>query len=433
MKEIKEKYIYLLIFSIAFIVRIAFLVYNYNLPLWGDAISYHDLAKTLLARHAYIDNTAYTSPPGYPFFLSAVYYIFGENIAAVRIIQVIFDSLLCVLLYWLCRKLFNRTAGLVAGLFWAVYLLFIKASVCLFTESLFTFFLFLSIVCVYRSRERFSYPCAIAIGLLYSALSLTRAVILLFPPFLFAGLIIFGFYRRIKSGELTKKIAVVALAFLLPLSIWTYRNYRVYHAFVPVSTQGGYAFYNGYFPKQGKIYGFNVGGEDVEKALKLGSQAGMSSYLFRKTVEFIKNNPREVLRLGVLKVLYFWSPIDWEVLGEGQAKYNFQYVFMLPFSLFGILFLLKKFKEYIPLYAPLIYMSLIILIFFAVPRFRMPVEPYLAAFFSIGLYRFFHFFRRKYLAAALAVSYALINAFIYFHSAAAKYVLRGIFIRLGLW
>lgn len=433
MKKIKEKHIYIFIFALALVIRALFLFYNYNLPLWGDALAYNQLARTLLEKHAYIDNTAYTSPPGYPFFLSVIYHIFGQRIEIIRIIQIIFDALLCVLLYWLGRRLFNRAIGLIAALFWATYLLFIKASICLFTESLFTFVLFLSIVCIYRSRQHFSYLAALTIGSLYAALSLTRAAILLFWPFLLIILLFSRYYRQVNRRELAKKIAVALIAFIIPISLWTYRNYRVYKTFVPISTQGGYAFYNGYFPVEGKIYGFNVGGKDVEHAMSLDSQTKMSSYLFRKTIEFIKDNPLKVLRLEVLKLLYFWSPIDWEILGEGYARYNFQYVFMLPFGILGMIILWKGFRDYVPLYAPLIYMTAIVLVFFGVPRFRMSVEPYLVLFFAVGLFRFFNFFRNKYLSLALIVSYAVINTIMYFSSATVKFFLKNIFTRLGLW
>src|SRR3989338_6015938 len=190
------------------------------------------------------------------------------------------------------------------------------------------------------------------------------------------------------------------------MSLWTYRNLRVYHAFVPVSTQVGYALYDCYFPKDGKIFGVNIVDNNVLYAKSLNSQTEMSRYLTAKTVEFIKKNPFKVLKLEALKVFYFWVPFDWEMMGVGKGVYNWQYMFMLPFAGFGMFLLLRRFNRHAPLYIPIAYIFLMSLVFYGSPRFRMPVEVYLIIFFAVGMHRFFQASRNKCIPALVSASYA---------------------------
>jgi len=420
------------IFIIALLIRLA-AAYSYSAPLGGDEIAYNDLALQLVKENKFAVSEEYSHPPGYPFFISVIYFIFGCKPFAVRVIQAIFDSALCAMIYWLSCKLFGKKIGLIAALFSVCYLVFIKSAALMLTESIFTFILFLTVIFIYRSREGFSYSNAVITGLLIAILTLIKGVMLLFLPFLALSFIIARFYKGIGAKEFIKKITVLTVSFLLPMSIWVYRNYRVYNTFVPVSTQTGWAFYDSYFPRDGKIFGVNAFDENVLYALSFRSQTMMSGYLKDKAVEFIKNNPVKVLRLEFLKFLYFWCPFDWELMGVGNGVYNFQYVFMMPFAVFAMVWLLKYRDKYLFLYLPVVYLFLMSLLFYGSPRFRMPVEPYVIIFFAAGIFEFFKRYRNKFLPAVICLAYGTVNFFLYMNSAQFKLFLRDGLRGLGIW
>jgi 4-amino-4-deoxy-L-arabinose transferase-like glycosyltransferase len=424
--------IYTTIFLVAFLFRLI-AVLNYHEPLEGDELAYNGLAISILEEGKFEYNASYSRPPGYPFFISIIYFIFGKNPLAVRIAQAILDSFLCILIYVLCKKLFGNIVGLIASFSSAFYTVFIKGTPKFLTETLFIFFLLCVILFIYKAREEFNYKNLTILGSGVAIVAFIKGIMLLFLPFLVLILILTRYYSFLSLEELVKKIGVLLIAFLIPVSIWTYRNYRVYNAFVPISTQGGYALYDCYFPKDGKIFGVNVMDDNVRYAVSTGSQVEMSRYLTKKTLEFIRQQPLKVMKLEFLKILYFWAPFDWEMMGVGKGVYNYQYVFMLPFSFLGMFLLLRKFNSHAPLYSPIVYFLLMSLIFYGSPRFRMVIEPYLIIFFALGIVRFFERFKKKYLPAAIVTSYFVINFIMYLNSDLIKAILRNGAEVIGIW
>lgn len=436
MFKFKEKNIYLYIFLLALFVRIIYVLYNYNLPLEinSDESAYNALAKLIATEGKYYREVeTYSRPPAYPLFMGIIYFLFGHNLIFLRIAQAIIDSLLCMFIYKLCYKLFNNSVALVASLMATFYFIFIHSITRILTESLFTFILFLAIFYIYKIKEKLSYKNMFILGICFAALALTKGITLLFMPFAASLLLLTHFYHPMPLRDVTRKFIFAFIAFLLPLSIWMYRNYIVYRAFIPVSTQTGYALYDSYFPRNGKVFGVSIVDDNVRYAVSLKSQVKMSRFLAAKTLEFIRHNPLKVLKLELLKVLYFWVPFDWEIMRVGKGLYHFQYVFILPFSVFGIFLLMRRHPVYLPLYIPIAYLFLMSLAFYGSPRFRMPIEPFLIIFFAVGMLKFFKLFKNKYIPLSIGTSYAFINFFLYLNSDLLKHICRNVLTSVGVW
>lgn len=425
-------YIYILLFVICFSMRFA-VIHNYSAAFGGDEVAYDKLARVIVTEHKYFTDDEYSHPPVYPFLVSLLYRVWDFNAQAVRIFQALIDSLMCVLMYWLCRKLFNGTTALIASIFAATYLVFVKSAALLFTETLFTFMLLALVCLLYMTKEKFSYLNAAVIGILAAILTLTKGIAMLFLPFLFLALLAVKYHSAYDIKEWSKRAVVIILFFLVSIAPWAYRNYRVYKAFVPVSTQSGWALYSAYFPVEGKKYGFNVIDDNVKYAMSLKSQTAMSDYLTKKALEFIKANPFKVLKLEALKAMYFWSPIDWGIIGGDSGTYNFQYVFMLPFAVFGMFLLLKDINRHIILYFPIVYIFLMCLVFQGGPRFRMPIEPYLIIFFAVGIRHFTEHFKSKLIPLAASVLYAVLNFVLFLNFDLAKQAALSGLRLIGLW
>jgi 4-amino-4-deoxy-L-arabinose transferase-like glycosyltransferase len=399
----------------------------------SDEEVYNNLALSIVNNGSYDTEGSYSRPPLYSFFISIIYFLFGQNFIIVRIIQAILDSLMCVLIYELCRRLFTGPIAWTASLMSACYLLFIKGASRFLTEPLFTFLLFLAVFYIYKTKDKSNFWNLSILGILISALTLIKGIGILFLPFLFLIFIAIDFYKPSSYKDVIKKFIVISFAFIIPMSIWTYRNYKVYHALIPVSTQTGYALYDCYFPKDGKIFGVNVDDDNVRYAMSLNSQVEASRYLTGKTFEFIKRHPFKILKMEILKVLYFWAPFDWEVMGIEKGVFNFQYMFILPFSFFGIFLLMRRFSQYAPLYIPILYLFLMSLMFYGSPRFRMPIEPFLIIFFAAGIARFFKVFSNKSIPFLIAGSYACVTIAMYLYTDMVKIFIRDIAKCIGIW
>lgn len=432
-KKYKNSLIYIVIFLAAFLFRLIS-VFNYTVPLAGDEVSYNALAHSIVEDGRYHnENESHSRPPAYPFFISIFYFIFGYKLIIIRIAQAVLDSLLCVLMYKLCCGLFNRSVALVASFSSVIYLLFISGVSRLLTETFFTFLLFLAVFYAYKTKERLTYANMCILGVVIALLALTKAITILYLPFLFLVFIITRYYHFISLKKAIKGFLVILIAFLIPISIWTYRNYKVYDAIIPISTQSGYALYSCYFPRDGKVYGVNAADDNVSYAASLNSEIEMGKYLQGKVFEFIKKHPFKTLKLELLKIFYFWVPFDWEIMGKSEGIYNFQYMFMLPFSFLGMFLLLRRFNQYVPLYIPIVYLFLMSLVFYGSPRLRMPIEPYLIIFFAVGIFRFFKMFKNRYTPAIISVSYFFINFMMFIYSDSTKILFKNGAKYLGLW
>ena len=114
-----------------------------NLILVFDALGYHNLGTSLL-HHGIFPSALRT--PGYPFFISLLYYIFGIKPWVVIICQIFIDSCTIILIYSLANSILDeKTATVAAGLY-ALDPIAIYYSNMLLTESFFTFLFFLSIL-----------------------------------------------------------------------------------------------------------------------------------------------------------------------------------------------------------------------------------------------------------------------------------------------
>jgi hypothetical protein len=123
-----------------------------------DSAQYHAVATALT------DGNGFTNPdqsphfyrlPGYPIFLGTVYAIFGVNPVYAMIIQIIFSSLIPLLVYMLFLLFFPGAVlgARIAGLLASVHIGFLIFSGLVMTETFFLVF-FLLFCCMFFSDDR---------------------------------------------------------------------------------------------------------------------------------------------------------------------------------------------------------------------------------------------------------------------------------------
>jgi 4-amino-4-deoxy-L-arabinose transferase-like glycosyltransferase len=240
-----------LLIAAAFVLRLAYVDATPDYTLRHDAVDYDVHARSIAQGEGFSKTLAHGRPtafrpPGYPFFLGAVYHVFKadrdpvkERARVARIAQAFVGTALVALVGVIAAQLWGSVAALVALGLAAIYLPLILVGGAVMSEPLFDVLMLASLAAVlaYR-RSRHRYAWALLAGVLGGLAALTRAqaLILLIP------LAIAVWDRRPwRARAALGPPLVLVLAALLTITPWTIRNARELHAFVPISTQFGSA------------------------------------------------------------------------------------------------------------------------------------------------------------------------------------------------
>lgn len=394
---------------------------------------YEDLAKGLLEGKGFSINGKPTSfhEPFYPAFLGAIYYFFGYSYLAVRIIQGLLGAAICVMIFFIARRSFGLHTAIIASLLACFSPGLVSINQLTMSENLFTFMFILSAFFLARQVDRPDIKNIIFLGLTLGLSAMIRSLVFLFPFFILLALRTDFLPRHSSAKKYTMHAAIFILCFLLPIAPWTLRNWRIHQRFVPIATKTGNGFYASYLPKDGKLYGFTATGYAVQEAESFYSEVDQSNFLIKETLRYIKNNPWRVLKLEALKLAYFLSPFDWEIVGNGV--YNVIFGFILPFFVYGMYSARNRSRELLPIYLPIAYAFFVMLITYGSPRYRLPFEPYMIIIASAGISHFVLRFSNKITGIILAAAYFLLNLALYFNSSLAKSAAKLILERIHLW
>jgi 4-amino-4-deoxy-L-arabinose transferase-like glycosyltransferase len=235
----------------AFALRVAYVDATPDYVLRHDAVDYDVHARSIAQGEGFSKTFAHGRPtafrpPGYPYFLGAVYHLFKadrepvkDRVHVARIAQAFVGTALVALVGLVAAQLWGSVVGLVGLGLAAIYLPFILVGGAVMSEPLFDVFMLASLAAVlaYR-RSRHRYAWALLAGVLAGLAALTRAqaLILLIP---LAIAVWDG--RPWRARAALGPPLVLVLAALLTITPWTIRNARELHAFVPISTQFGSA------------------------------------------------------------------------------------------------------------------------------------------------------------------------------------------------
>jgi len=205
----------------------------------GDALMYGDLAHNIVAHHVYGISGAVVQPtlirlPGYPLFLAACFAVFGgAKYGGVVAVQMLVDLAGCALLGSLAERLAGRRAGLAAVWLAAMCPFTANYSVVVLAEALSVFCVVVALVALER---------LVAMGrawgwVLVLGCALSGAVLLRPDEGILAAAIVpVMVWVGVRGRKLGVAPAVVAVMLVvLPLSVWTVRNWRVFHVIQPLA------------------------------------------------------------------------------------------------------------------------------------------------------------------------------------------------------
>ena len=277
----------------------------------GDALMYGDLAHNMVAHHVYGFSATVIQPtlirlPGYPLFLAACFAVFGAgNYVAVMVVQMLVDLAGCALLGMLAERLAGRRAGLAAVWLAALCPFTANYSVVVLAETLSVFCVVVALVALERwvSGGR-AWGWVLVLGCALSGAVMLRpdegilaAAIL--PVMLWVGLR----RRGLGVGRRIAPAVVASLLVVLPLTLWTARNWRVFHVFQPLAPR--YA-------------------NDPDEAVPLGFQRWFRTWAvdYKATYDIYWNYDDTQMRVGDLPARAFDNAQQREQTEALFARYN---------------------------------------------------------------------------------------------------------------
>ena len=408
----------ILIFIVSLSVRLLYLFELYAKSpfrdyLYLDAFRYDSWAQSIAfgAKHA-IEPTF--RAPLYPIFLAAIYKIFGHELFMARLVQILISASVCVMIYFIALKVFNRRIAILSSLIGAFYGPFFYWSGEILTVTL---SVFLDLVMLLILLYAFGQPKKLYWlfgGVVLGLSGITRPDVLIFIPWVIA--LIF-WMNQFKETKTPKKLRLVytlcflagVFAVILPVTI---RNYVIAKDFVLISSQGGINFYMGNNPDaDGKTaqpparvathgeflddaYLASVALAEEAKGERL-KPSQVSQFWYAEGVKFILKQPGEWLKLMSRKFAYFWTGI--EVTNNEDTYYfthfssvlklllwnkgvAFPFGIICPLALVGMILSRKFWRRLLLFYGFIFFYMISVVLFFVCGRYRLPVIPILLIF-----------------------------------------------------
>lgn len=380
-----------LVLFLGLAVRVAMIPKNAADPLQGDENGYDTISCNLASGNGYVLGNADAKVPTagrgptYVLVLAAMYRVAGHNFIVPLVFQAILEAISCLLIFAISRLLFRRVdIGLTAAFLYAVYPTFIIHTGLLITEILVNFLVILAIYGFLRyhftGKRHWLYVSAAAVVLG----TLSKPILLMFP-ILFALAVRSDAQRRRIVIDLVVQCVIIGLI----MSPWVIRNSLVFHKFIPVVTQGGFTFWGGTGPADGRAIG-GLGSKFtpayVCKSIKGMNEPQKDKWFYEDGFRIIKEHPGRYAVLVLKKIPRLWFNLLHEdppsKASVALAAYNF---IMIVLAFLGIYAYKPPREAHRLLLLLVVYYTIVHMVFFSVVRYSMPVYAYMFCFSAAGI------------------------------------------------
>ncbi len=353
-----------------------------------DAETYFRAASALAAGDGWAE-PVYWQPPGYPYFLAAVLWLWGPGFLAPRLVQAILGALTAALTCAVGARVFGRGVGFAAGLIVAVYGLLIYYDGELLAPSLAICLQMATLYAAVRAPGEQGGRGWLAAGLLGGLSAVTNAAFLLVLPVL-------ALAARRRAGWLLVGAAVA----VAPVTL---RNWTRGGELVLVSSNAGVNLYLGNNPRYDATVGMRPG-RDWQALLLAPRLHGVSgaapasrffaarvgAYAARDPGAFVALQARklrllaggdEIPRNQEIYPARAWSPVLQVLLWKAPGL-AFPFGLLLPLAVVGLGAAARR----APMLAAAVgALALGVVAFFVTARYRAPLVPLLALFAAAGV------------------------------------------------
>lgn len=393
-----------------------------SLALWNvsgldlEFTKYLILGERLKA-NGFLAPEVFAYSPLYVYFLAFLLALTGEPTFPIFIAQILYGSLACVLAYRIARDLWGHRTGVVVAVVLILSRSMVLHEVTLLCDSLGTFIELALIAALLRAFRKPGLGGWIACGVLLGLLATVRPT----AGLALAGLLPAMWYllrpaARARRIAAISTLAGVALLTTLPITV---QNVLVAKDLVPIISQGGYVFYSSNNYASAAIryapppllpaieYADTHPDEDPvlfwddalsariarELAARNLKPSEVSSFYVRRALDPVARYPGYFLKLFLRKALGIVSAYEvHDTLAANARKKELAGLPLIPYGwivslgLVGIIVTRRKWRALVPLYVLAATQAVGLLVFYVIPRFRLPLEAILALFaaFAIG-------------------------------------------------
>lgn len=229
------------ILMLALVVRLTAVLLIHNAQ-YSDSVWYDNAATRLATIHEYgVSGRSAWFPPGYPMFLAAIYAFAGHSQLAGRIANAVLGAITCLLVYLTGRRLVGERQGLAAGALVAIWPNLVFHTLILDSETLSAaqFTAVIWIGTLPADTRRAFWLRAVAFGLLLGWSMLTRPA----AAILVVAVATYWALQTRSPREIVRVLAVPVLIASVFIVGWSARNRAQFGEWIPVSTNGGYNFW----------------------------------------------------------------------------------------------------------------------------------------------------------------------------------------------
>ncbi|MFH1024242.1 MAG: glycosyltransferase family 39 protein [Planctomycetota bacterium] len=370
-----------LIFILAagLLARLAFAALVPDPVAWPDAREYDTLARNFIAGKGFVieDGRAAIRTPGYPALVAAVYAVTGNSPRAVAILQAILDVLTAWLLWCLARKILNERAAVLAAGFYAAYPYAIYFTGHLLSETLFTFLLVSGMLILAETERTRGF---LAAGLVLGAGALVRPAFLFSPPLAAATTWLAVTDRRAGC----RRAGIVLAGAVIAILPWAARNAICLGHFIPGSTKGGWDLYEANNPEAtGGVAALDI---HYPKEIRGMGECESDTFLRRRAFVWMRENPGRAAGLALVKLRRFWNPAPNDPGHRAGAAFWGSLAIHVPVFLLAFAggFALWKKPGFAFAAFPILYFSLLHMVFLGSVRYREPVMPFVMLVAAAG-------------------------------------------------
>jgi len=399
--EANKKWLFGLVLA-AFAVKVIYILQSaeslQNRVLIMDTRHYDKTARDILAGN-FVRREAFFMGPLYSYFLAAVYSLFGRDFTVVRIIQAAGGASTVLLTYFLGRRVFRPSIGMVGAVLLVLYgavTFYETQMLMMWMGALLNMGALLLLVRILPDARWYGY---IAPGFLLGLSALARANILLFYPVVAVWIL----FVQGANGRWSKAAAFTGAVVVAILPV-TIHNFAVSRDFVPVTSNAGINFFIGNSERATGIFDPPPGTDFITDATTRSyverlmgrdmSPSEVSGYWFDKAFTFIRANPGAELKLLARKTIMFFNAFEIpQIESYDLTRGKFQIFKLFPVNFFfigglgllGMLFSFRCWRRYFLLYGFVFAYAFSIIIFFVTARYRVQIAPVIALFAGFAL------------------------------------------------
>lgn len=198
-----------------------------------DSMGYHQLALCIRDHFSFCGDAFRT--PGYPFFVSIIYALFGSQPYTAIFAQIFLNLLSIVLMYKIGETLFSEKAGFVAAVLFSLDLHHTIFIYYILTETIYTTVFLAGLYCYIKGIQQHRVKFFLMAGLIYGCSTLIRPI----SQYYIGGILLFTLLWYLKEWKKGLRFAtLLAVAYFAAVAPWCLRNYTEYGHFALSNIKG---------------------------------------------------------------------------------------------------------------------------------------------------------------------------------------------------